>query len=81
MVGIYMEKAGMMTALKPNDIHDKCGLPIQLCVCGGKDDPHSVIDLYCTLCYEKWVGVAPPGVPVKDYQCVKCMQHGYCEIL
>lgn len=60
-------------------IHNKCGLPIELCICGGKDDPHLVVPCYCTLCGKTWVGVVPPGVPISDYQCPGCMRTGYAD--
>lgn len=58
-------------------IHKKCGLPLELCVCGGENDVHAVVSCICDLCGKEWVTVVPPGVPIQDYQCPKCMKTGY----
>jgi len=60
------------------DIHHKCGLPIDLCICGGENDPHAVYKLQCGLCGKEWVGVVPAGVPVDKFQCPECLKQGFC---
>ncbi len=57
--------------------HDKCGLPIDLCICGGEDDSHAVYELGCRFCGSEYIGVAPPGVPMNRFQCPQCTQQGF----
>ena len=61
-------------------IHNKCGLPLELCVCGGEDDIHAVSEVICDLCGKKWVSVHPPGVPYQDFECAECGKIGFVRL-
>ena len=54
------------------EIHDKCGLPIDLCICKGHGAPILIILLECKICGRQWTAQMPPGTPICDLLCVYC---------
>ena len=39
--------------------------------------PHCTAELICINCKERWIGVWPEQVPLKDLSCPYCRQRGF----
>lgn len=62
------------------ETHEKCGLPVELCLCGGYDDPHAVSFVFCESCNNHWIAVYPPGLIISDLECACCEELGHVRI-
>ena len=62
-------------------IHDKCELPVELCVCDGDDDPKAIYDLECGLCGFDYIGVIPPGFLFEQCICPNCQIKGFIKAM
>lgn len=57
--------------------HKKCGLPFDLCVCGGLWDPKIQFVCRCLFCGEDLMAVVPPGFTEDRIQCPECLKIGF----